>query len=92
MTDVQRIAAISVNLLRIAEWYYKDPAQNVAICQRYLEQSRALRAQVHAVEAEHYLRQLDRLSLPSPDTSIAHAAERFLTLGVLLQHPEHWMK
>lgn len=91
MTDEQRIAAISINLLRIAEWYYKDPARNSNACHRYLEQSLALSAQVHAPEAQEYLRQLKQLSLQSRAEPVAHTAERFLTLGVLLQNPERWL-
>jgi hypothetical protein len=92
MTDPQRVAAISVNLLRIAEWYYKDPARNGALCQRYLEQAHALSTQVHAPEARAYLQRLEALSLSSSAEPVAHTAERFLTLGVLLQHPERWMR
>lgn len=91
MTDEQRIAAISMNLLRIAEWSYKDPVRNSALCQRYLEQSRALSAQVRSPEAQEYLQRLEKLSLPSSAEPVARTAERFLTLGVLLQHPERWM-
>ena len=92
MTDPQRVAAISVNLLRIAEWYYKDPARNGTLCQRYLEQSLALCTQVQAPEAREYLQRLETLSLQTSAESVAHTAERFLTLGVLLQHPERWMR
>lgn len=92
MTDPQRVAAISMNLLRIAEWYYKDPARNSALCQRYLEQSRALSARVQAPDAREYLQRLETLSLQPRAEPVAHTAERFLTLGVLLQHPERWMR
>lgn len=92
MTDAQRVAAISVNLLRIAEWYYKDPARNSALCQRYLEQSLALGRQVQAPEVQEYIRQLEQLSLQPSAEPVAHTAERFLTFGVLLQHPERWMR
>lgn len=92
MTDQQRVAAISMNLLRIAEWYYKDPARNSALCQRYLEQSLALGTQVQSPEAREYLQRLKTLSLQSRAEPVAHTAERFLTLGVLLQHPERWIR
>jgi len=86
MTDEHRLAAISINLLRIAEWYYKDPERNGTVCQQYLEQSKALAARVQAPLAQPYLQQVHLLSLPAGGEPIAHTAERFLTLGVILQH------
>jgi hypothetical protein len=92
MTDVQRVAAMSMNLLRISEWYYKNPRQNAALCQRHFEQALALGAPVRTPAAQPYLQQLRQLSFqPGPESS-THCAERFLTFGVLLQHPERWMK
>jgi hypothetical protein len=90
MTDAQRVAAISVNLLRISEWYAKDAAANMPLCQRFLQQSNVLARQIHSPNAQPYLRRLADLSLPGSEP-VLHTAERFLTLGVLLQHPERWM-
>jgi len=92
MTDQQCLTAISVNLLRIAEWYYKNPQQNAALCQRYLEQSLELGTQVRVPEAQEYVQRLQQLSLGPSDESVSRIAERFLTLGVLLQHPERWLR
>ena len=81
MTDEQKIQSISVNLLRIAEWHYKDPEGNAAVCKRQLEQSKELAKQV---PSSKLLSQVDSLSLETGE-SVGRQAERCLTLGVLLQ-------
>ncbi|MDP3996874.1 MAG: hypothetical protein Q8P73_00005 [bacterium] len=88
MTDIDLVQAISVNLLRLAEWYYKDPEGNAVICERYLDQSKKLSQQVKTPKAQPFLAKLQKLSLSD---SSEHTAERFLTLGVLLQHPQAWI-
>lgn len=88
MKDVDLLQAISINLLRVGEWYYKDPAGNKAICQRYLDQSKQLARQVRHKPAHVHLKQLAQLSLDCSEAA-ACQAERCLTLGVILQHPEH---
>lgn len=90
MTDNDLVQAISVNLLRMAEWYYQDPKQNIIVCQRYLQQSKQLSEKVTNDAAKPYLAQVRALTFPFQEEP-AKTAERFLTLGVILQHPEKWM-
>ena len=90
MTDTQRLGAISMNLVRISALYYKDQKNTVEICQRFLDQAKRLAAEVQIPAVQPYLRQLHLLSLQPGDESVTHTAERFLTLGSLLQDPEHW--
>jgi len=52
MTEIDLVQAISVNLLRLAEWYYKDPVGNAVICERYLDQSKKLSQQVKTPKAQ----------------------------------------
>ncbi len=83
MTEETIIQAISVNLLRMSEWYYKDATNNKAVCERYLLQSKKLAQQITNVQAKKYTDQLETISFS--DTEVpAKTAERFLTLGVLL--------
>jgi len=91
MNEHQTISAISINLLRIAQWHYLDPEGNADTCQRYLDQSKLLAQQVTAQQARIYLDAITKLELTSPNVSSSHQAERFLTLGVILQHPEKWL-
>lgn len=92
MTQQDIVQAISINLLRMAEWYYKDPSGNMVVCERYLDQSRQLAKQVTISTAQAYLARVDAISFSSTDEPHEHVAERCLTLGVLLQHPHRWMK
>jgi hypothetical protein len=90
MTEDDLVQAISVNLLRMAQWYYKDPEQSAVVCERYLQQSKQLSERVTNDTAKPYLIQLRSLTLSAQEQP-AKMAERFLTLGVILQHPEKWM-
>lgn len=92
MTEQDIVQAISINLLRMAEWYYKDPKGNLTLCQRYLDQSRQLRKNVKSVSAQALLQRLDAINFSVQDEPYEHIAERCLTLGVMLQHPHRWMK
>jgi len=91
VNEHQTIAAISINLLRIAQWHYLDPLGNADTCQRYLDQSKQLAAQVTSPQARPYLDAMLELDFTSSSDTTEHQAERFLTLGVLLQHPEKWL-
>lgn len=91
MNEHQTIAAISINLLRIAQWHYLDPKGNVDTCQRYLDQSKQLARHVTSPQARTHLDTMAKLDFESSSESTEHQAERFLTLGVLLQHPEKWL-
>lgn len=85
MTEELIIQSISVNLLRISEWYYKDSTNNKAVCERYLMQSKKLAQQITNSKAKKYTDQLEAISFSDTETP-AKTAERFLTLGVLLHH------
>lgn len=85
MTEEMIIQSISVNLLRMSEWYYKDPKNNTAVCERYLIQSKKLAQQIKNARAKKYTDKLETISLPVNEAS-EKTAERFLTLGVLLHH------
>jgi len=91
MTEEHAIQAISVNLLRLSLWYYKDPEANRQLCQRYLQQSKQLGENISSPQVRPYIAKLQSLHL-SGSESPARTAERFLTLGVLMQHPQKWMK
>jgi hypothetical protein len=90
MTEYEIVEAINMNLLRISQWYYTDPKQNLRICDRYLQQSQQLSEQVTNDKAKPYLAQVRALTLAA-ENDPAKTAERCLTLGVILQHPEKWM-
>lgn len=79
------IQSISVNLLRMSEWYYKDPKKNIGVCERYLQQSKKLAQQITNSSAKKYTDQLETISFSNAEAP-AKTAERFLTLGVLLHH------
>lgn len=83
MTEDAIIQAISVNLLRMSEWYYKDPKNNAAVCERYLMQSKKMAEQITSPSAKKYMDQLERISISEQEVP-SRTAERFLTLGVLL--------
>lgn len=85
MDEKNIIKAISTNLLRMSEWYYKDPKKNVGACERYLAQSKKLAQQITNGLAKKYTDQLEIITLPGIEPS-EKTAERFLTLGVLLHH------
>ncbi len=85
MTEQDTIKAISANLLRMSEWYYKDSTNNKAVCERYLLQSKKIAQQITNVKAKKYTDQLETISFSSTEAP-AKTAERFLTLGVLLHH------
>lgn len=85
MTEELIIQSISVNLLRMSEWYYKDPKNNVGVCEKYLQQSKKLAQQVTNSKAKKYTDKLQTVSLSSTEAT-EKIAERFLTLGVLLHH------
>lgn len=84
MTEHEIVQAISLNLLRISQWYYLDPSGSKALCERYLDQSKQLSKKVTSVSLQELLREVNSLSLNDPHLSHAHRAERCLTLGVLL--------
>ncbi len=85
MTEKDIIQAISINMLRMAQWYYKDPQSSQAICERYLEQSRELSKKVTAPSAQPALDRLRDIDFSSAEPH-QRTAERCLTVGVLLQH------
>jgi hypothetical protein len=85
MTEKDIIQAISINMLRMAEWYYKDPRLYKKTCQRYLAQSQELRRKVTAPSVQSVLDRLNDINFSSPEPH-ERTAERCLTVGVLLQH------
>ncbi|OGY35245.1 MAG: hypothetical protein A3D99_01070 [Candidatus Andersenbacteria bacterium RIFCSPHIGHO2_12_FULL_45_11] len=83
MTEEIIIQSISVNLLRMSEWYFKDSKNNRAVCERYLMQSKKLAQQITNSGAKKYTDQLETISFSTTEAP-EKTAERFLTLGVLL--------
>ncbi len=84
MTDHDIVQAISVNLLRMSQWYYLDPTGNKELCERYLDQSKQLSKQVTGSSIQTLLDQVHALRFDESDPSFEHQAERCLTLGVIL--------
>ena len=85
MNDQAILQSISVNLLRMSQWYYADPVGNKALCEVYLKQSKQLAKQAENAPATPFLDQVANLSIEEDSSHNEHLAEQFLTLGVLLQ-------
>ena len=85
MTNQSIIQSISINLLRMSQWYHIDPVGNRALCEVYLSQSKQLADQADNLPVIPFLDQVANLAIEEDFSHNEHLAEQFLTLGVLLQ-------